>query len=178
MSAPGALLLLAGSVFGCAATVPDHWPEPPGPHPHLAVAESHASPGGEEKSHTDHQHAASLFLGGALRRGDGGAATIGVDYEYILSERWGVGGFADLAIGSRTAVVLGGAGYWHPWKELVIVMGPGVEFEHGESNPLVRLGGIYELEVGKKSIAPAVFVDIIRDKKPDLVLGLNFIWKW
>jgi hypothetical protein len=114
-----------------------------------------------------------LFVGGAFRRG-GGSAAIGVDYEYILSERWGVGGFADFNIGSNTAVVVGAAGYWHALKELVLLFGPGVEFEHGESEPLVRVGGFYEFSVGKNWISPAVYLDFIKDNEPDVVIGLNF----
>ena len=134
---------------------------------------------GEEKSAAAAKpNGVNVFLGSTARRGDGGAFTVGVDYLHTLSEHWGVGAFADVVMGHHIAAVVGPAGYWIPADRLVFMAGPGVEFETGETKALVRVGGFYEFEVGKTFISPAVYVDFIQHKKTDLVLGLNFGWKF
>lgn len=172
------LLLLAGSVVGCAATEPDGTALPI-----LLATDEPPAPGEHAEQHPEHEeeegpNAVNVMLGGAFRRGDGGAFTLGIDYERRLSRLWGVGAYVDLAFGRRFAFVGGAAGYVHPWRDLVLVVGPGFEHEDGDTHALVRLGGFYEWEVGKIWIAPAAYVDIIQHKKPDVILGLNLGWKW
>ena len=69
-----------------------------------------------EKPEEEHKNAVAVFTGAALRRGDGGAFTLGFDYERRLNDFWGVGPFVDLAFGRRFALVGGVAAYMRPWK--------------------------------------------------------------
>ena len=75
-------------------------------------------------------------------------------------------------------MVGGVVAYMRPWRELILVVGPGFEYEHGHAEALIRLGGMYEFEVGGIGIAPAVYLDAIQHEDPDLVFGVNFIWKY
>jgi hypothetical protein len=163
-------------LVGCATTAPVSWPEPPTSRPLLAAEESETPVVQERKKREDYTHAMGLFLGGAFRRGDGGSFAVGVDYEYILNERWGIGAFADFNMGRSKAVVVGAAGYYKPMERLALVVGPGVEFEDHDSEFLVRLGGLYEFLLGDMVVSPTVYVDLINDNEPDLLLGLTFAW--
>ncbi|MHC4953707.1 MAG: hypothetical protein ACYTGZ_07440 [Planctomycetota bacterium] len=103
------------------------------------------------------RHVARAFVGGTTERG-GGGLTLGGQYEYRITDKWGAGGLADVTIGSDVAVVLGGAGYWHPIKELTLLAAPAVDFENDDF--FVRLGGSYDFEVKDFLLGPAVYVDI------------------
>ncbi|MHC4549716.1 MAG: hypothetical protein ACYTEZ_13170 [Planctomycetota bacterium] len=162
----------------CVATAPaaDPWPaEAAGVRTPYVLASAQEPPGGAEPGHEVeglHPHMLNLFLGYTDdRAGDG--FTIGLDYEYRFSKPVGVGGYVDYVAGDIDVVVLGVAAYGHPWKELVLVVAPGVEVGHGQSDALVRLGGFYEIPVGDYFVSPAFYVDLVEGKSPALIGGVN-----
>jgi hypothetical protein len=175
-----AALLSLGS-FGARAMAQEHGEE----HgPEAGVAE-HAE-------HEFHRHHFSVFLGvtagevekeaeagvasegGAVIVEDETAFTLGLDYEYRLSRRWGVGALAEWAGKDARFWVVGiPAAVLHPKGGLKLYLVPGFEKsnEH-DAEFLVRLGAMYDFEVGRFTIAPAFNVDFVDDEEV-LVYGVN-----
>ena len=104
--------------------------------------------------------------------------TFGLDYEYWISEKWGIGFFSDLELISKevsptvndvniereyplvaTLDVL-----WSPIKHWEFVLGPGFISEKGEIEPLVRIGLERDLELGHHWDVP---ITLFYDKKFD-----------
>lgn len=166
------LLCVAVVSAACATTAadPELWTDPI-----LATAEEPAEDDADEE---EPEQSANVMLGGALRRGDGGALTIGLDYERMFEKWLGVGVYVDLAFGRRFAFVGGPGFFFHPTKRLVLLVGPGFEYDRSEMHLMCRLGGFYEFDVGEYFISPALYVDVIQHHKPDLVFGVNFGKKW
>ena len=99
--------------------------------------------------------------------------SIGVDLEYWPTRKLGVGLHSDMEIQSfiiqsteqedvqreyplvNTLDIL-----WKPWKDLVLIAGPGIEFERSKSYALFRLGIEYEIELGHHwDLSPTLFYD-------------------
>jgi len=132
---------------------------------------AHASDHGVE--HGRGTQAVNLFTGAVVDHVRGEGATIGIDYEYRLSHKWGVGGFAEGVTGVDRSFAAGGQLYWHAVRDLILVAGLGGERHHGHWERILRIGGFYEfpLESGWV-ISPAVFYDF--SEATDVVLiGLN-----
>ena len=99
----------------------------------------------------------------------------GLDLEYWMNKKWGLGMHSDLEIETFVIVqdngdlkglervsplVLTLDALFKPWKGLVFQLGPGIEIEKSESYPLLRAGVEYEIEIGRYwDIAPTVFYD-------------------
>ena len=155
---------------------------------HEGHGESHYEEEAEHGEHEFHRHHISIFLGitdGEVEREihteegilrfveDDEEGTIGLDYEYRLSKRWGVGALVDYAGGDFRTWVWGVAGVWHATRGLKLFVAPGVEHRGGEGEDfLTRLGIMYDFEVGNFTIAPAFNVDIV-GREETLVYGVN-----
>jgi len=150
-------LLLATACASSSATTADAWRSTDS-EPFFALAdggpttERPAIPRSPSK-----RHVARAFVGGTTERA-GGGFTLGGQYEYRLTEDWGVGALADVTFGSDTAFVLGAAGYWHPIERLTLLAAPGVDFDKDDF--FVRLGGSFEFAVKEFLIGPALYVDL------------------
>ncbi|MCB0571636.1 MAG: hypothetical protein KDC66_17820 [Phaeodactylibacter sp.] len=97
----------------------------------------------------------------------------GVDLEYWVSHKWGLGLHSDLEIQSfiverdneellerEYPAVLTMDVLFKPWRGLAVQAGPGIEIEPKENFFLVRFGIEYEFEVGHGwDIAPNLFYD-------------------
>jgi len=174
-----AALLSLGS-FGARAMAQEHGEDH---HPEAGVAE-HAE-------HEFHRHHLSVFLGvtdgeveveaeagvesggGEVIVEDQQAFTVGLDYEYRLNRRWGVGALADWAGKDFRSWVVGIPVVLHPTGGLKLLVAPGFEKnnEH-DAELLVRLGAMYDFEVGRFTIAPALNIDFVDDEEV-LVYGVN-----
>ena len=88
------------------------------------------------------RHKLNVFLGWTGERG-GGGATVGLDYEWRISELFGVEVFADRVSGDVDAYAFGALAAFHPWKGLVLFAGPGIDLDVEEEE------GATELEFGK-----------------------------
>ncbi|MFT5049412.1 MAG: hypothetical protein ACI8QZ_000805 [Chlamydiales bacterium] len=140
-----------------------------------AVEEGHDE--NHEDAHVENHgagaQALNLFVGGSSDIGDADGFTIGLDYEYRLSHRWGIGGFAESVSGLNRSLSLGLQAYWHAVGELILVAGPGVERRGDEWEPIARVGGFYEFPIGDGWIlSPGVFYDITPNEDL-LIYGLN-----
>ncbi len=98
----------------------------------------------------------------------------GLDLEYWAGPRWGVGLHNDLEIQSfiieeadgdealerEYPLVVSLDALYKPWRELVLMAGPGYEFERNEGFFLLRWGLEYEFEINHHwDLAPAFFYD-------------------
>lgn len=113
--------------------------------------------------------------------------TIGLDVEYWFSDKWGIGSHNDLELISfevergeahtlerETPLLLTLDGLWKPWKGLILLVGPGVEFEKEENLFVVRSGLEYEIELGAHwDVAPTVFYDIRTDAYDTFSMGIG-----
>lgn len=101
------------------------------------------------------------------------AFTMGLDYEYRLSRRWGIGALIDYAGGDLRSWVAGVPLFLHPGGGWKLVVAPGYEDKEGEDREfLVRVGAGYDFEVGGFSVLPSVQVDFVGDEETP-VYGLN-----
>lgn len=97
----------------------------------------------------------------------------GLDLEYWVNERWGFGLHNELMLQSIEILdgdeevlereypfVLTADLLYKPWKELVLVIGYGREFETNENLNLIRFGLEYEIEIRKGwDLSPAFVFD-------------------
>lgn len=98
----------------------------------------------------------------------------GLDYEYWLNDRWGIGLHSDLELQAfvieqresdevlkrEYPLVLTLDLLMNPWRGFVLEAGPGYEFERNETFFLLRFGASYEFELpGQWDIAPTFFYD-------------------
>ncbi|MEO1045787.1 MAG: hypothetical protein AAFX04_10140 [Pseudomonadota bacterium] len=132
--------------------------------PQMALAQTTES--AEER---ETRHHLSLILGATTLVEDGETAiTYGVDYEYELSERLGIGFVAERAEGAVDATTLLAVMDIHLQPGFVLQIGPGVEWAEGETFFIARTGLLYEIDIGDWVIAPTVSYDF--SEGPDAVI--------
>jgi len=138
-------------------------------------------PGRSAAQETEHEaaHHLAVFIGGATETKRDKAKdldiAVGVDYEYRLTPMWGVGGMVEYTGGEteRNIVALALVN-WHPWRDLRIVVGPGIEFPEGHENEFVfRIGAGWEFPVGGAfSLTPEFNADFLKEGKITYVYGV------
>ncbi|WP_299393845.1 hypothetical protein [uncultured Gelidibacter sp.] len=110
------------------------------------------------------------------------AYTVGLDYEYRISEVIGLGLLAELILGDANEVLVGIPVFVHPYKGLKLIASPLVAFtaahnsnghEHKKATDLYfRIGTGYDFHVNKLSFGPLVNFDV--GKTTALNYGLSF----
>lgn len=146
------------------------------PIPPSATDEVHA--GEAHHEHGRGTQAVNVFIGGVDEIGRDEGFAIGIDYEYRLSPKWGVGGFAEAVTGAERSFVAGLQGYWHAVADLVLVAGPGVERRDGEAEGVFRIGAFYEFPLQTGFVlSPGIFYDFVEGDDV-VVYGINIgkIW--
>lgn len=119
----------------------------------------------------------SLFIG-ATSNESTTAFTYGLDYQYRLSELFGIGVILDHAAGDIESTLLGPALFLH-WAQVELALVPAIEFVDSETNYIFRLGFEYEFEFDDKySLAPSVNFDLERRNEFAVVYGLSFAFKF
>ncbi len=128
---------------------------------------------------TYHRHHIGLFLGAVTRFEAGETETggaLGLEYEYRLAPAWGVGGLLeDVVFGEGRDLALVLPISWHPWRELKLSVGPGVEFNGHDSEFLGRVSVGYDLKIGRFTLAPEMSGDFTRESQ-SFVYGLTLGW--
>jgi hypothetical protein len=125
----------------------------------------------------DHPHHASLFLGNTTNDKDQNAFTVGIEYEYHISSPVGLGALIDYAGGSIDATIIAAGPVFHPWRDLKLILMPGVDFHGGHEEFVTRIGALYDLHVGPWSISPTLHVDVL-EWKENVIFGLGFGLGW
>ncbi|MEO0690878.1 MAG: hypothetical protein AAFY51_11340 [Pseudomonadota bacterium] len=89
------------------------------------------------------------------------AYTLGIDYEYRVSDLLGVGFVAERAFGNVEATTLLAVADFHLTEGLAMQVGPGIEFAEGEEFAVGRFGVLYEFELGGGfTISPQAHYDL------------------
>ena len=143
--------------------------------PQVAVAEE---PGQNvhhgESEHAPHPHHVALFGGVTKAEHHDEEATFGLDYEYRLNEKFGIGAIVDRATGDLDTTVAAISLTLHPWRGLYALAAPGYEFHDGHEEFLVRVGIGYAFHFGERySIGPTYNIDFVNDEEID-IYGLSF----
>ena len=105
--------------------------------------------------------------------------TLGVDYERILTDHFGVGLLADFVFEGHREVLLGVPLFLHAPHGLTFQYAPGWHKvkDSGESGGVLRLGLLWGFDVKRIRLVPAVFYDIAKEDNL-WVLGLNIAKVW
>jgi len=114
----------------------------------------------------------SLFLGASSNSNET-AFTIGVDYQYRISNVFGVGAILDHATGDLKSTLVAPALFLHV-KNLSFTVAPGAEFSEDETTMVLRVGAEYEFELSRFAIIPGVFYDTERNEEATWVYGVAF----
>jgi hypothetical protein len=144
------------------------------------------------KSHPNHLS----VIAGVTDDEEATAFTLGLDYEYRVSELLGLGAVVEHAFEDIDATTLLVVADIHIWRGLAIQTGPGVEFADGKEEEtaeearareeeaardedffIYRLGALYEFEFGRTTLSPQLHYDF--SSGPDavvacLALGYSF----
>lgn len=126
----------------------------------------------EPEEYGYHRHVIAFFAGVAHQGARDNGLALGIEYEYRLNDRFGIGTLAEHTFGDMDAWVYAVPFAYHqgPWK---LYAAPGLEDgEHG-SESMLRLGGEYGFEVGEWEIAPQIDVDLV-DGEKTWVVGVTF----
>jgi len=131
---------------------------------------------GEEAEHEYHRHHFGAFLGAATRAAEGGGHDHGfaggLDYEYRFSRWVGAGVLAEGATGDLRDGVFAGLLFAHPWRDLVLAAGPGLEVTSDATEYLTRFGLAYQFPIAPHlTLAPEFSVDLVK-REPVYVYGL------
>ncbi|MFY0628192.1 MAG: hypothetical protein JXR07_17975 [Reichenbachiella sp.] len=111
----------------------------------------------------------------------------GLNYNYHFSPKWAIGIHSDLEIATyiieghdegqelerENPIIVSVVGIYNPWKELLINVGFGKEFEPHESFWVYRFGLEYEIEFGHHwGLAPSLMYDIKESLFDSWTVGL------
>lgn len=116
----------------------------------------------EEHAHAAHRHHLSMFLGATTVSDDNHTGlTYGIDYEYVLSPRIGVGAIIERAEGEIDATSVIAILDIHVSERFVMQVGAGIEFEDDKQIAIGRVGAYYEFDLGDNiMLAPSLGYDI------------------
>lgn len=106
----------------------------------------------------EHPHHISVLFSGTFEK-DETAASVGLDYEYRVSDFLGLGGVVERAFGQIDATTLLAVADLHLTPQFIIQTGPGVEFKEGEVDVAYRVGVLYEFEGRGYTISPQLHYD-------------------
>ena len=108
------------------------------------------------------------------------AFSLGLDYEYRLNRRLGIGGLVDYAFGDLRSGVLGVPVFFHPSEKWKLFAAPGFERRESENNFLVRLGAGYSFDVGPVDLEPSFMVDFVDEDEVSevFILGVALVWEF
>lgn len=116
------------------------------------------------------------------------APSIGLDLEYWINEKWGIGFHNDMElmnfeiekdeyiyIEREYPIVLTLDGLWKFHKEWVLVLGSGIEIEKNKNLFIVRTSLEYEIELAKHwDVSPSLTYDYRSDHFGTWSLGIGF----
>lgn len=123
----------------------------------------------------------NAFVGLAREDVEPRGFAVGLDYEYRLSERWGVGGFAETVDGEGRTFVGGAQAFLHATDALVLIAGTGRERKDEHWGTILRVGAFYEIPLSDGwVISPAASYDFsLEDSEEDVLgLGVNLGYGW
>jgi hypothetical protein len=117
--------------------------------------------GQHEEAHHGHKHHVALFLGNTHDDHGEDAFTVGLVYEYRLTELFGLGAMVDRAGGDIESTLAGGVVYLHPLKNTRLAVVAANEHRDGEDEFVVRVGLDYDIHVFGWDLSPVIEVDLL-----------------
>lgn len=133
---------------------------------------------GESESGLGQQHSKqgphhlSMLLADTHADGEGDNFTLGIDYEYRVSELLGVGTVVERAYGELDATTLLAVADLHFQNGLIVQVGPGAERKDDDNIFVARLGVLYEFEIDNFTISPQIHWDYHDGEANTVVTGL------
>ena len=131
-------------------------------HPQMLLAEG-----------THHPHHLAV-AGGFARHHSKNTNFLGLEYEYRLNDRWGIGGFYEQTFNGFDIEALGLIGTYHPSSGWKVLGGIGSEgkLDSNKSKWLLRAGVGYDFPVGDTTVTPLLAIDWIEDNSSVAYLGV------
>lgn len=109
----------------------------------------------------DGPHHFSVLLASTVEDSEESASgpTIGLDYEYRVSDFLGLGTVLEYAFEDIDATTVLAVADLHVTPQFIVQTGPGVEFRDGDDEFVYRLGVLYEWERGGYTLSPQLHYD-------------------
>ncbi|NKB35345.1 MAG: hypothetical protein GKR91_19780 [Pseudomonadales bacterium] len=127
----------------------------------------------EEADHGYHgAHHFSVLSGETSVRGHGDYATLGIDYEYRLNQRYGIGFVIEHAFDDLEATTALAVANWHVYRGWVVQFGSGFEHYHDENIFTARTGVRYDFELSGFTLSPQVHWNYHEDHHNAVVAGI------
>ncbi len=117
-------------------------------------------------------HHLSVLSADTHIRGIGDYTTLGIDYEYRVSNLLGVGFVLEHAFGELDATTAIAVADIHLDSGLILQLGPGYEHVEGENVFVTRLGMLYEFEFDGFTLSPQLHWDYHDGHENALVAGI------
>ena len=127
-----------------------------------------------EPEHSNHPHHLAGVVGVASHESRDGRF-LGLEYEYRLNEKWGIGGYYEQTFDGFDLEALGLMATYHPgqnWRLLGGIGGEG-KLNTDKTKLLVRAAIAYDFHVGSVSLSPLLAIDWIEDNSYVVYLGLG-----
>lgn len=124
---------------------------------------------------SEHEHGPnhiSLFIGHTDFSEHGNGETVGIDYEYRVSQLLGLGSVVECAFGSLDALTVLAVADIHLTNEFIIQVGPGYEYTSEHEFFVSRLGALYEFRYNGYTFSPQFHVDYHEGVGSSKVVGL------
>jgi hypothetical protein len=142
------------------------------------LQDSSHDPHAIHQTHHSHHNHLALFAGATTNfEHESTDFSLGVDYEYRLSEMFGIGLFGEIVYAEHEETLIGVPFFFHiKDSPIKIVLAPGVaiaEDHHGDKHEefLFRGGLGYDIHLDTFSITPTVNADVV-DGDVSLVYGI------
>ena len=119
-------------------------------------------------------HHLSALVGTTYTKECGNAVTLGIDYEYRVSDFLGLGVVAEYAFEDLDAYTYLLVADLHITNNFIAQIGPGVEFHGTHKMEVARLGFLYEFELSGITVSPQLHYDYHRNHKSAIVAGVAF----
>ena len=132
-------------------------------HSSKAAEENHVSPHGP--------YHLSTVLADTHVDGEGNNATVGIDFEYRMSQLLGIGTVVEYAWGDLDATTVLAVADIHLHEGWVMQAGPGLERREGEDVVVSRIGLLHEFEWENFTLSPQLHWDYHRDEENAVVAG-------
>lgn len=116
-------------------------------------------------------HHLSVLLADTHVGGEGNNFTIGIDYEYRVSQLLGVGTVVERAKGELEATTVLAVADLHTKSGINFQVGPGYERRHQENVLVTRIGVMYEFEIERLTFSPQLHWDYHEHEQNAIVLG-------
>ena len=128
-----------------------------------------------EQGHSTHgPHHLSVLLADTNVSGEGDNFTVGLDYEYRVSELLGLGTVIERAYGEIDATTLLAVADIHFQNGLIMQVGPGFERKDNDNVFISRVGVLYEFEVDHYTLSPQLHWDYHDGEANAIVAGIAF----